>query len=476
MALSKLSKSELIEIILDQQELILTLQSRLSELEEKVLSLERSTKRQAAPFGRREDEKVSKRKKSGRKGGHQGYYRMVPDQVDEFKAVPLSSICPYCSGSISEIQPLDQWIEELPEIRPKVIHLRTYQGRCEGCQRVVRSHHPSQLGHSQGAAKVQLGRRASGFVLALQHQFGLSKRKVSRFLSQYMGLSLTPGGVIHLNHRLAKKLTLDYDQLMAQARQSAYIHSDETSWYVGGPKHWLWVFTNQHLTLYQVADSRGRKVIQQILGDHYPGVLISDCLNIYDTVNPLQHKCYSHHLKELSRLRELAGKDPPSRFWRKARQVFHLAMQLKKQQTRMNPARIKRIRSLLEAQADLLFLPLRDDHLEEKFAFRIRKQREHLFTFLDFTQVDPTNNLAERQLRPAVIARKISCGNRTPKGANTWKIIASIATTADQLKQDFIHTVDLAITRHLNIVRADEARFGIGPVPLNNFDLLEYGR
>ncbi|MCB0847184.1 MAG: transposase, partial [Bacteroidetes bacterium] len=92
------------------------------------------------------------------------------------------------------------------------------------------------------------------------------------------------------------------------------------------------------------------------------------------------------------------------------------------------------------------------------------------------TQVDPTNNLAERQLRPAVIARKISCGNRTPKGANTWKIIASIATTADQLKQDFIHTVDLAITRHLNMVRADEARFGIGPIPLNNFDLLEYGR
>ena len=56
----------------------------------------------------------------------------------------------------------------------------------------------------------------------------------------------------------------------------------------------------------------------------------------------------------------------------------------------------------------------------------------------DHDQVDATNNLAERQLRPAVIARKISCGNKTPKGAGSWQILASIAATCAQQPRSFI--------------------------------------
>jgi transposase len=69
---------------------------------------------------------------------------------------------------------------------------------------------------------------------------------------------------------------------------------------------------------------------------------------------------------------------------------------------------------------------------------RLYKQRDHLFTFLDHDGVDATNNLAERQLRPAVIARKISCGNKTQKGARTWQILASLAATCAQRATSFI--------------------------------------
>jgi transposase len=69
---------------------------------------------------------------------------------------------------------------------------------------------------------------------------------------------------------------------------------------------------------------------------------------------------------------------------------------------------------------------------------RLAKQRDHLFTFLDHDAVDATNNLAERQLRPAVIARKVSCGNKTPKGARTWQILASLAATCTQRATSFI--------------------------------------
>ena len=74
---------------------------------------------------------------------------------------------------------------------------------------------------------------------------------------------------------------------------------------------------------------------------------------------------------------------------------------------------------------------------EEAVRNRLFKQRDHLFTFLSHDPVDATNNLAERQLRPAVIARKISCGNRTQKGAKTWEILASLSTTCKQTGKSF---------------------------------------
>jgi hypothetical protein len=78
---------------------------------------------------------------------------------------------------------------------------------------------------------------------------------------------------------------------------------------------------------------------------------------------------------------------------------------------------------------------------EESVRRRLYKQRDHLFTFLDHDQVEATNNLAERQLRPAVIARKISCGNKTPGGAAAGQILASLAATCAQRAQSFITTL-----------------------------------
>jgi len=459
-------------MFLDQQELLVSLGSRVEELEAAVLKSERSSKRQAAPFRREESELKEKKSRPGRKGGHRGSYRSTPDQIDQIHEVSMPEECPYCSGVIGSVEPVEQIIEELPELRPEVIKLITYKGVCHRCKRVVRTHHPLQLGHATGSAKVQLGRRASGLVLSLQHRYGLPKRKVSRLLKEVLGLSLTPGGVVHLTHRLAGKLQGEYDQLFKQARQSDHIHSDETSWYVANPKHWLWVFTNDQLTLYRVDKSRGRQVVHQVLGTDYQGVLISDCLAIYDDASEIQHKCYAHHLKELSRLIKLSGKDPPSAYLLKWKQLFRVAMMLKERKAQLSEQRFVHHCLALLARVNLLLEQPREDQHEAYFANRMEKQRDHLFTFLHYDKVGPTNNLAERQLRPAVIARKVSCGNRTDKGANSWQIIASIQATAIQLKQDFYLKVDQAITQHLNILKANEALPGIGPLDANRFSLI----
>lgn len=98
-------------------------------------------------------------------------------------------------------------------------------------------------------------------------------------------------------------------------------------------------------------------------------------------------------------------------------------------------------RPALELAADEWLATPRRDPLEEALRQRLAKQRDHLFTFLDHSDVPATNNLAERQLRPAVIARKLSCGNKTPPGARTREILASVAATCAQRGEWFIEFV-----------------------------------
>src|SRR5258708_26595575 len=101
------------------------------------------------------------------------------------------------------------------------------------------------------------------------------------------------------------------------------------------------------------------------------------------------------------------------------------------------------LKNCVRQAAQLLDTPRREP-TEEAVQKRLHKQRDHLFTFLDHDGVDATNNLAERQLRPAVIARKISCGNKTPKGARTWQILTSLAATCAQRTTSFIAEITRA--------------------------------
>jgi hypothetical protein len=120
-------------------------------------------------------------------------------------------------------------------------------------------------------------------------------RKTVAVLADHFGLKLTPGGLALLLQRVGRKVQPEYENLAVQLRQSAVAHADETGWWVGGPGWWLWVFTTPHMTLYVVIKSRAAAVALGVLGKDFAGVLVTDCLAIYDDLNRWQQKCYSHH-------------------------------------------------------------------------------------------------------------------------------------------------------------------------------------
>ena len=102
------------------------------------------------------------------------------------------------------------------------------------------------------------------------------------------------------------------------------------------------------------------------------------------------------------------------------------------------PPAFSRARGHLDQRASALLGPTRCDPDEKRIANHLGTRRQWLFTFLDHPGVKATNNRAERALRPAVIARKLSCGNKTPAGKHTWEILASLAATCRQRSQDFV--------------------------------------
>jgi hypothetical protein len=414
-------------------------QAQIKKQDEQLEQLQGQVHRQAAPFRRPENERNPHPLRPGRKAGHAGFYRPKPEHIDEYIEVNLEC-CPRCQGAICDKHPLVQYIEEIPVVRPRVSQLTTQEGWCEHCQREVYSTHPLQTSRAGGAAAVQLGPRALGLACDLNKAKGLSMRKTVAVLADHFGLKLTPGGLALLLQRVGRKVQPEYENLAVQLRQSAVAHADETGWWVGGPGWWLWVFTTPHMTLYVVIKSRAAAVALGVLGKDFAGVLVTDCLAIYDDLNRWQQKCYSHHLKAVS---EACQSHPQQGegYLLQVQALLRTALWLKALQEGAEPQRFELCLRNLRLCAHALLDHPRAQTQEEKVRMRLWKQRDHLFTFLERSEVPATNNLAERQLRPAVIARKISCGNKTPKGAQAWQVLASISATCRQKGQSFIRFV-----------------------------------
>ena len=414
-----------------------TLRDLVEQLLDRLEQQEREAARQAAPFRRKDKQRKPPQEhgKPGRKPGHPPAYREEPPQIDEQTEVQLAG-CPHCGGPVEDVRPCEQIIEDLPMIRPHVTRLVTYTGQCPRCGE-VRSTHPMQISAATGAAKVHLGARALALAALLNKHHGLTMRRTCKVLHHLTGLKITPGGLAQALHRVADKAMGSFAGLVAGLRRQPAVYVDETSWWRAGNGCWLWTFTTPERTIYRVDTSRGKDVVLQMLGAHFPGVLVSDCLATYENLPFTMQKCYAHHLKAISKARERKPEDQRT-FFDELRHTLRAAITLGHLRGDLPPPEFGQRRHHLGLRAANLITPPRTDSDEERVANRLRKRSHCLFTFLDQAGVEATNNRTERALRPAVIARKLSCGNKTPRGSRTWEVLVSIAETCHQRGQDFV--------------------------------------
>jgi hypothetical protein len=244
----------------------------------------------------------------------------------------------------------------------------------------------------------------------MKHALGVPYRKVTRILTQGFGLTTSAGALARASQRLAHQAQPTYDQRVLRLRQQDVVCTDETGWKINGDNAWLWVFTSAQLTLYTIDPRRAGEVAQRILHD-FEGVLTCDCLPAYNPLPYRQQKCLAHLLRRCSDI----AQQPLY-----AQDCAHLEQ-------------------ALDRLLDTADVPQNDT--ARRLLNLLRKQRHRLFTFLYYDPIQPTNNAAERAIRPAVIVRKISAGNRSSPGALAHALITSLWQTAHQQNLDFCDLV-----------------------------------
>ena len=406
------------------------------KLSGQIEELQRSGRRQAVPFARREH--VERPKKRGRKHGKgQFKNREKPkaEEICETKKAELSG-CPQCQCELKNVKEHEQYEIDIPEIKPIITLFWMLSGTCPECGKRHWMYHPDQISCAVGASGVVIGPRAKALAMDLKHRFGASYGKVSEVLNDTFHLNVTRGAWQQADQRLALQAKPVYEALIEALQSCTVVHGDETGWRIGALSAWLWVFTNQKLTVYTIETSRGHEVALNILGKEFKGILVSDCFLAYDhheLENWLKQKCLSHLLKDLKELAEtkVCG---AVRFAREVKELLQSALALKAQKSQLSARAYQGQAQALEVRLDELIDAKRQltDPDNARFAKRLRKHRKHVLRFLYVDELDATNNLAERQLRPAVITRKTNGCNRTSEGAQTHAILGSVLATCRQ--------------------------------------------
>jgi transposase len=433
--LEHLSRDELIDLVLH-------LQTTLEALQHEVETLRRSNEQQETPppptsqnssQPPSQDQKANRpantpRKKHGPPTGHPKYERQIVSHPDEIVEVRPTH-CPTCQIDLAgQLGCVLDWtqITELPEPQAQVIEVRQVAVTCPDCGVSHTEEPPPGL-----ELQRQFGARLEATIVYYRHEQHMSYERTQAALLNLHGVTISQGGIDQVMQRASKAAAAQLPALLGELRASAVINSDETSVRVTGQTWWHWVFCAVTVVVHVIRKTHGFAVITEVLGETLQvEVWGSDCLAAQLKTPAAAHQlCLAHQLRDLQRV--IDG-DGPAWWARAMRALFQAAIHLYHLRATVSPdeyaTRVARLERLLT------WLLARSPPTAAAMALcqRYRKHRDSLLVFLHRTDVEPTNNVSERAVRPSVIHTKVSGGFRSEWGANAYAAVCSVIDTARQ--------------------------------------------
>jgi transposase len=376
-------------------------------------------------------------KKRGPPFGHQGSSRKKPEAKRVDKTVVLRlEVCPCCGGGLKEVETVrERYEEEIVPIPTLVIRYLIKGGYCARCGKVVYPEVPETIGNRHFGVHFLL------YVAYLRYVMNMPENKIATLLNDTYDARVSVGTVVAYLKKAAELFGDEYGRLKKELRNARICHYDDTGQRVNGENRWLWTFLTTEAVLYLTRRNRGKKVVVEVLGEDYDGVSTQDFYPSFDSAPGRKQKCWSHLLVAARKLVE--QKKPPPRsyeFYEGLAEIYEDAKAFERTLTSAED----RERAFAELVGRLEWFATQEgvweDHRLKTLAKRALKYSRELFTFIICPGVEPTNNAAERALRPRVRQRKIWGCFRTEKGSENADILMSaLETMRKQRKDFFIH-------------------------------------
>jgi transposase len=368
------------------------------------------------------------RKPSGRKRGGQPDHppanrqRVPREQLAEPPIDCIPPNCEHCNAKLTGADPLPlaHQVTEIPPITPEVREYLQHQLLCPECGHWTRGQLPT------GVSDSAFGPRLQAFIGLCTGCYHLSKRQTEELLETALNVPISLGGVCCVEQHLSAALAEPVAEVHDYVRSSDVVHADETSWKQQPDKAWLWVGATLDVALFVIRPKRDRASAEALLGEDFAGVVVSDRFKSYNGFEERQI-CWAHLRRDWQAFSERAG---PSQ--EIGQRLLDLTDQL-----------FEHWHGFLETLEHGIFrrhmqrLRMHISHWLQQGAScphettagtcaEVLKVEEYLWTFVEYEDVEPTNNAAERALRQAVLWRKKSFGTRSQAGSQYVERILTV--------------------------------------------------
>jgi transposase len=384
----------------------------------------------ATPSAQRPAKANSAPAQQGRKGGappgppghgRRAFPAATTPRVIEVRGAPR---CPQCGGALEAKGVRSRSVLDIAPPHPEPILYRLRRGYCPRCRRAVQAAAPAVL------PQALFGNELTAQLVMLHYGHGVP---VGRLCAQ-MGLRL--GSVIDMLHRLARLFQPVLPELVAEYRQTPVRHADETSWRTDGRSGYAWLFCTGQVSLFLFRNTRSATVANEVLGEQpLAGTLVVDRYSGYNRAPCALQYCYAHLHREVEDLgKEFPDAPEVGAFTGTLIPLLAAAMHLQRQPLSDSEyyAQAAALQQQIVATAEQPAHHLGIRQLQDIF----REHPDRLYHWVTDRTVPPDNNRSERELRPTVIARKVSFGSQSDAGAKTREILMSVLHTLRKRRAD----------------------------------------
>jgi transposase len=375
--------------------------------------------------------------KGARKRRAQGFgrRRMAPTRTVEHAL----AACPDCGAALGGWAVVRR--RQVLHIPPAPVEVVEHVARRRVCPRCGRAHTPplDLGGEVFGHQRVSVETMA--YIAALRAVGRLPLRAIQWLLDARPGLRLSLGGLVGMLRAVADRAGPALDDLRERVRGSPVVNADETGWREGGANGYAWFFGTPAHRYFHYDASRGAAVVREVLGERFDGVLVSDFYAAYNAHAGAHQRCWAHLLRDAHDLRLAHPGDAGVAAWADGLHALYLAAK-RQAAAPLDEADRRAAWDTLERQLAALCQPYWAPDCAAPQATLCRRVDlflDELLTFVADPAVPPDNNLAERSLRPLVVARKVSGGTRSPEGSRVRMALASLFATWASQGRDPLH-------------------------------------